>query len=79
LLDDIVGARAELDDAGRPTHAVLRKLAQAVCEFGDDIANNARAIPNYGERYRCKERISTGFVESTINQLIANRWLRSTK
>jgi hypothetical protein len=30
-------------------------------------------IPNYGEHYRCGERISTGFVESTINQVISKR------
>jgi hypothetical protein len=28
-----------------------------------------------GERHRCGERISTGFVESTINQLIAKRFV----
>jgi hypothetical protein len=37
------------------------------------IDNNASGIVNYGERQRCGERISTGFVESTINQLIA-KW-----
>jgi hypothetical protein len=32
---------------------------------------------NYaGERRRCGERISTGFVESTINQLIAKRFVK---
>jgi hypothetical protein len=31
---------------------------------------------NYGERHRCGERISTGFVESTINQLIARRFVK---
>jgi hypothetical protein len=27
-------------------------------------------------RYRCGERISTGFVESTINQLVAKRFVK---
>jgi hypothetical protein len=40
------------------------------------IDNNAGAIVNYGERHRCGERISTGFVESTINQLIAKRFVK---
>jgi hypothetical protein len=31
----------------------------------------AGAIVNHGERYRCGERIWTGIVESTINQLVA--------
>jgi hypothetical protein len=31
------------------------------------IANNQAFIPNYGERYRQGDRISTGFVESAVN------------
>ena len=30
-------------------------------------------IPNYGERYRNGERISTGFVESAVNQVVSKR------
>jgi hypothetical protein len=33
-------------------------------------------MPNPGERYRCGERISTGFVESAANQVIAKRFLK---
>jgi hypothetical protein len=40
------------------------------------IDNNASGIVNYGERHRCGERISTGFVESTINQLVAKRFVK---
>jgi hypothetical protein len=47
-----------------------RKLLKAVEEFHTYIANNQGFIPNYGERYRAGERISTGFVESTVNQVI---------
>ncbi len=38
------------------------------------IENNKSLIPNYGERYRHGERISTGFVESTVNQVISKRF-----
>jgi hypothetical protein len=31
---------------------------------------------NYGERYRNGERISTGFVESTINQVVSKRMVK---
>jgi hypothetical protein len=31
---------------------------------------------NYGERYRAGERISTGFVESTVNQVISKRFCK---
>ena len=34
------------------------------------------AIVNYGERYRCGERISTGFVQSAVNQVISKRFVK---
>ncbi|NHB98723.1 hypothetical protein C5470_21355 [Photorhabdus stackebrandtii] len=37
------------------------------------IENNQTMIPNYGERYRYGEPISTAFVESTVNEVIAKR------
>jgi hypothetical protein len=40
-----------------------RKLQKAVEEFHIYIEQNQTFIPNYGERYRQGERISTGFVE----------------
>ena len=40
------------------------------------IMNNAANIPNYGERYRYGERISTGFVESTVNQVVSKRFVK---
>ena len=30
-------------------------------------------IPNYGDKYRYGETIATGFVESTINEVVAKR------
>jgi hypothetical protein len=76
LIDDVDGVREEDRDAGRPPQLVLKKLSRALEEFGTYIDNNAGAIVNYGERRRCGERISTGFVESTINQLIAKRFVK---
>lgn len=57
-------------------HATARKLLKAVEEFHTYIANNQGFIPNYGERYRAGERISTGFVESTVNQVISKRFCK---
>ena len=57
-------------------HATARKLLKAVEEFHTYIENNAGFIPNYGERYRHGERISTGFVESTVNQVISKRFCK---
>jgi hypothetical protein len=44
-----------------------RKLSKAVQEFGSYIDANQNFIPNYGDRYRHDEAISTAFVESTVN------------
>jgi hypothetical protein len=57
----------------------IKKLARALEEFGTYIDNNASGIVNYGERHRCGERISTGFVESTINQLVAKRFVKNSR
>ena len=57
-------------------HGTARKLLKAVGEFHTYIANNQGFIPNYGERYRAGERISTGFVESTVNQVISKRFCK---
>jgi hypothetical protein len=58
-------------------HATARKLLKAVEEFHTYIEHNGGFIPNYGERYRHGERISTGFVESTVNS--ANVSARSSR
>src|SRR6266404_5150767 len=76
LMFEVDGAMEEDREAGRPAHLVLKKLACALEEFGTYIDNNALGIVNYGERHRCGERISTGFVESTINQLVAKRFVK---
>jgi hypothetical protein len=57
-------------------HATARKLLKAVEEFHTYIEHNGGFIPNYGERYRHGERISTGFVESTVNQVISKRFCK---
>jgi len=57
-------------------HATVRKLLKAVEEFHTYIEHNGGFIPKYGERYRHGERISTGFVESTVNQVISKRFCK---
>jgi hypothetical protein len=52
------------------------KLSKLVEEFDTYIRNNRHFIPNYGDRYRNGERISTGFVESTVNQLVSQRMVK---
>jgi hypothetical protein len=38
--------------------------------------NKAHLIPNYGERYRNGPAIATGVVESTVNQVISQRFCK---
>ena len=40
------------------------------------IVNNRHVIPNYGERYRNGEPIATGFVESTVNEVVSKRFCK---
>ena len=53
-----------------------RKLLKAVREFGTYITANRTFIPNYGDRYRHGETISTAFVESAINQVLSKRFVK---
>ena len=54
----------------------LTNLLKAVREFWGYIAGNQNFIPNYGERYRYGEAISTAFVESTINWVVSKRMVK---
>jgi hypothetical protein len=53
-----------------------RKLYRAVREFEGYIANNRGSIPNYGDRYRHGETISTALVESAVNQVVSKRFVK---
>ena len=52
------------------------KLLAAVQELGHYISLNRKAIPNYGDRYRNGEVISTAFVESAVNQIVSRRMVK---
>jgi len=56
--------------------AKCRSLLRALRDFRVYITTNARLIPNYGERWRYGEAIATGFVESTINQVVSKRFVK---
>jgi hypothetical protein len=58
------------------TYPKFKPLLKAVEEFRTYIVNNAHLIPNYGERYRHGEAIATGFVESTVNQVVSKRFCK---
>jgi hypothetical protein len=58
------------------TYPKFKQLLQAIEEFRTYIRNNAHLIPNYGERYRNGEVITTSFVESTVNQVVSKRFCK---
>ncbi|MGH3857049.1 MAG: hypothetical protein ACRDR6_26920 [Pseudonocardiaceae bacterium] len=55
-----------------------RNLAKYQVEFAEYIRVNADPIPNYSERHRAGETISTSFVESTVNQMVSKPVDRTT-
>jgi hypothetical protein len=63
-------------DALEVDYPNLRRFAKATHEFAVYIADNADSIINYGERFRAGERISTAFVESTVNTVIGKRFAK---
>ena len=52
------------------------RLLKAAGEFDSYIRANAGRIPNYGERQRAGEAISTAFTESAVNQVISKRMVK---
>ena len=56
--------------------AAAKKVADGLSEFETYISNNREFIPNFGERRRQGETISTAFVESTINQVVSRRFVK---
>jgi len=55
-------------------YASIKALRKAAREFETYITNNKDMIPNYAERRRYGERVSTGFVESTVNTVVGKRF-----
>jgi hypothetical protein len=56
--------------------AAAVKIAINAEELEMYIRNNRKFIPYFGERRRHGERITTAFVESTINQVVSRRLVK---
>lgn len=69
--DDAWGMEGDADGEAK---AKLGRLHRAAEEFATYLRNNAGQIVDYGERHRAGERISTGFVESAVNQIVSKRF-----
>ena len=71
-IDDIASLIYHFEE----TYPRFKQLEKAVDEFRTYIRNNAHLIPNYAERYRRGEVITTSFVESTVNQVVSKRFCK---
>jgi len=74
-LERLTSLLLELDML-RERSAVAAKVANGLADFETYIRNNEAFIPNFGDRWRQGERISTAFVESTINQVVSRRFVK---
>jgi len=78
-VDKALGKIDELETSIEPfseTYARYAGLVKALLELRTYIVNNRHVIPNYGERYRNGEPIATGFVESTVNEVVSKRFCK---
>ncbi len=69
-IDDLV---MDLDEI-ETDYASIKALLKTAAEFETYITNNAGMLPNYAERRRYGERVSTGFVESAVNTVVGKRF-----
>ena len=63
-------------DIDEEASAEARKLARTLHEFDHYIRTNQSSIPNYGDRYRNGEAISSAIAESSVNQIISKRFVK---
>jgi len=78
----VTKALARLEDLDRDinhftdSYPRFPRLKRAMRQFRTYIENNRACIPNYGQRYRRGETISTAFVESTVNFVLSKRFVK---
>ena len=68
------GLKTMLD--GEQISPERQKLLRTIREFGNYIASNQVYIPDYGDRHRNGERISSAFAESAVNQHVSRRMVK---
>jgi hypothetical protein len=66
--DEVASLSAQSDNT--------KKLARMLREFSGYIEANRAFIPDYGDRWRNGEAISTAFVESAVNQIVSRRFVK---
>jgi hypothetical protein len=71
-IDDLASAIAPFNG----TYARFNSLVKALSTLRTYIGNNRHLIPNYGQRYHQGEAIATGFVESTVHEVVSKRFCK---
>jgi len=71
-VDDLASAITPFSE----TYARFNHLRKALSGLRTYIVNNRHVIPNYGQRYHHGEAIATGFVESTVNEVVSKRFCK---
>jgi hypothetical protein len=71
-INDLVSSIAPFNE----TYARFTQLVKALSALRTYIGNNRHLIPNYGRRYHDGEAIATGFVESTVNEVVSKRFCK---
>jgi hypothetical protein len=78
-VDKALGKIDDLASAIMPfkeTYARFTQLVKALSALRTYIGNNRHLIPNYGQRYHHGEAIATGFVESTVHEVVSKRFCK---
>ncbi len=78
-VDKALGKIDDLETSIEPfaeTYTRFPRLVKALAELRTSIVNNRHVMPNYGERYHHGEAIATGFVESTVNEVVSKRFCK---
>ena len=68
LVDDLEGLST--------AYAGIKAFRKGADEFRTYVRRNAGTIPNYAERHRYGERVSTPFAESTVNTVVGKRFAK---
>ena len=74
-IDDLASAIASFNGM----YARFNSLVKALSTVRTYIGNNRHLIPNYGQWYHDGEAIATGFVESTVNEVVSKRFCKNNR
>ena len=66
----------DLDESEKIRYKNKRKLVKHLEELTTYVENNRHIIPNYGEKFRYGETITSSFVESTVNEVVTKRMVK---